>query len=318
MHGQMCKPITTLTDADWIALTPLFNERVKREWNPWTCRVLRALHLPESMKLALCWEECCLIPAADRDRIFRTLDVPGSFLVLLDNSLMRGVGKVMGFINPVSRALRWADKALGITPKVRKALEPLAGIAADLPASDDRNKDARAWRQVLTYAPAQLIMVITRMIISDIALDLAIDFAVDHLGWGDDTAVDTGTDAAVAAQPDPSTAAPVDASDYAFTPHHALDHAGMTAHLAAELRTAGSDAMAKVTDAFQPLLTTLHHAHAHGVSDTATYANEVLRAARQSWHNLPPDLRHAIHAVHSVSELGWEETDQAVIAFTAF
>lgn len=317
MQDPMRKPITTLTDADWVALTPLFNRRVTSEWPFWTRRLLKALHLPESMKLALCWEEYNVVPSADRDRIFRTLDVPGSFLVPLDNAFMRGIGKVMGAINPVSWVLKWADRQFEITSKVREALQPLAGIAAGLPASNDRNKDARAWRQVLTYAPTQLATVIVRMIISDVALDIGIEFAGEHLGWGDDTAVDASTDAAFAAQYDPS-AASAGAGGHAFASHHAVLHAGQVTHLAAELRTAGSAAMTQVTGAFQPLLTTLHHAHAHGVRDATSYANEVLGAAHRSWQNLPDDLRHAIHTIHSISELGWEEIDREVIAFTAF
>jgi len=312
MTDHMRRPLTELSFEDRLGLAPLFSMRAQQEWPTWTLRVLRALRLPEETKFELCWEEYNLISRNDRDRVFRTLDVPGSILVPLDNPPMRGLTKLIGWVNPVSWVMRPIDRKI-ITPLARKALAPLMTIAADLPSSSDRNKDARAWRRVLSFAPAKIAAVIIRILIVDIAGDLY---------FGDTAAADTAS----ASQYDPSAVdydtGAVDASSassYTATTHHDLGHTGHSAsHLAAEVQTAGSAAMHQVAGAFHPLIAAVQHAHAHSPADAAKYADEVVRAAHQSMHNLPPDLRHTLHAIKTVSMFGWTEKDRPFVTFTAF
>src|ERR1700677_3707081 len=171
MNDHMRRPLTELSFEDRLGLAPLFSMRAQQEWPPWTLRVLRALKLPEEKKFELCWEEYNLISRYDRDRVFRTLDVPGSILVPLDNSPMRALAKFIFIINPVSWVMRPIDRRI-ITPLARKAIAPLMALVADLPQSSDRNKDARAWREVLSFAPAKITSVAIRILIVDVAGDI--------------------------------------------------------------------------------------------------------------------------------------------------
>lgn len=305
MKNHMQRPLTELSFEDRLGLAPLFSMRAQQEWPNWTLRVLRALKLPEETKFELCWEEYNLISKYDRDRVFRTLDIPGSVLVPLDNSPMRALAKFIGVVNPVSWVMRPIDRKV-ITPLARKALAPLTAIAADLPRSSNRNKDARAWRQVLSFAPAKITSVVVRMLIVDIAGDIY---------FGDTAA----TDAASASQYDPSAADVSGASVHTTAAHHDFGQAGHNmSHLATEVMTVGSEAMHQVTEAFHPLIVAVQHAHAHSPADAAKYADEVVKAAHQSMKNLPPDLRHTIHAIKKVSAFGWNEKDREYVTFTAF
>lgn len=316
MPDYMKRPLTQLTDADRLGLTPLFSMRAEQEWPAWTRRVFRALHLPDATKFDLCWEEYNLIPSGDRDRVFRTLDIPGSVLVPLDNKPVQVASKILKVINPLAWVLSPIDKKF-LTPWARKALAPLTAIAADLPSSDDRDKDARAWREVLSYAPAKITTVITRMIIADLAVDFA---------FGVDTAA---TDTTGAAQYDPGSTdvsgydpAGADTSGYAdaSATHEAIRHA---AHGASHLGAPhlGSEAVHQVAEAFQPLIAAVKNMHAHGLADGARYAEEVIRAAHKAMEDLPPDLRHLIHTAHTVLELAEKEPGLAeleVLTFNAF
>jgi hypothetical protein len=96
------------------------------------------------------------------------LDIPGSVLVPLDNKPVQIASMILKVINPLAWVLSPIDRKF-LTPWARTALAPLTAIVADLPSSEDRDKDARAWRQVLSYAPAKITTVITRMIIADLA-----------------------------------------------------------------------------------------------------------------------------------------------------
>jgi hypothetical protein len=312
----MRRPLTELTDADRLALTPLFSMRAEQNWPAWTRRVFRALHLPDATKFDLCWEEYNLIPPGDRDRVFRTLDIPGSVLVPLDNKPVQVASKILKIINPLAWVLSPLDRKL-LTPWARKALAPLTAIAADLPSSQDRDKDARAWRQVLSYAPAKIATVITRMIIADLAVDFA--FGVDTAAADTSGATQYDPGSADVSGDDPATA---DASGYpdASAAHETIRHA---VHGASHLGTAHLDSAAvhQAAEAFRPLVAAVKSVHAHGLADGARYAEEVVRAAHKAMEDLPPDLRHLIHTTHTVLELAEKEPELAelkVLTFTAF
>lgn len=297
------QPLTELSLKTQAVMTPLFSDRAKSEWPASARRVLRALHLREGRKLELCWEEYNLLDSRSRDRCFEILKYTGTLPVLLDNEMGRALSRVSKWI-PTTWVMRPLDKHV-ITPIVRAAVKPITALIAELPESPDRDKDARAWREVLAVAPTRIVSLAIRTILVDVALDL----------W-----IDTG------------------AADAAATPHY--DISGQPAYgtyytppvgpmgqhpfaqfqqaLSEASTAASSSVMQEITQAFQPLFTTLENARAHDLADGIGYVNEIVKAAHQSVNNLPTEMKEFILAAGGLGDLPWDEQEREAITITAF
>jgi len=287
------KSLTKLSEEDRVTMTPLFSDRSKHEWPQLARRVLRALHLPQQRKFELCWEEYNLLDCRTRDRCFQILSVPGLLPVALDNPLGRGISHVAGWI-PTSWIMRPLDRHI-ITPVVKAAVAPATALIADLPQGADRNKDARAWRDVLALAPTRIISLGIRAVLLDVSLDLLPDPGV------------TDTTAASSYDADPALLAPAGHPFAQF--QAALD----AAHAAADVPV-----MQQVTLAFQPLFDILKTARGHGLIDGTGYVDDVVRVAHQSMASLPVDVKKLVLDAGGLASLPWDEEARAYMTIDAF
>jgi hypothetical protein len=279
--------------------------RLAEGWPPKAKRILQAYHLPDSVKFELVWEEQNLLSASSRELCFQFL-MPGMIAVAVDNRVGRGVSKIMGWM-PWTWVLRPIDKYL-LTPVAKEAFKPAVGAMTGLPRSPVRDKDARAWREVLALAPAKITSIVARAIILDIGLD-ALSVGSASAGTDGSTFADSGTAAG---------------ADYGGTAASAHVWSGNADPTSAAFAAHGMDIAqsshitAQLTHAFQPLLSVVHHAHAHSIPDRIQYGNDLVKAIRHCISDLPAPVKEVIEVTGSLSDLPWDEHVRPLVTFTAF
>lgn len=297
------QPLTELSLQSQAATTHLFSLRAEREWPASARRVLRALHLRESRKFELCWEAYNLLDSQSRDRCFEILKYTGALPVLLDNEMGRALSKVSKWI-PTTWVMRPLDKRV-ITPIVKAAVKPVTALIAELPESPDRDKDARAWREILALAPTRIISLAIRTILVDVALDL----------W-----IDTGAADAAAAPHYDISGQPAYGTYCAppAVPTGQHPFAQFQQALSEASTAASTSAMQEITQAFQPLFTTLENARIHDLADGICYVNDIVKAAHQSVNNLPAGMKEFILAAGGLADLPWDDQERKSMTITAF
>lgn len=180
-----------------------------------------------------------------------------------------------------------------ITPVVKWITTPIVGAVASLPASESRDGDACAWRELLAATPTRL----TSLAIRIAALDLALE-GLDGLG---------AADTLMAYQYDPAF---VD-----FLTKAGYDTSAM--HGVVEV-PAQASVLSQVTLAAAPLKASVKGAKAGSAKEAIQSLKDVAAAGRETMSELPPQVGVPLSAGAELAPRRRAPKSDAPLTFTAF